>query len=323
MKGFKTASRSAEEMKLASDKIVEAFSVIKNKDGSVNKSGIQQLDAMKWQLAELIVQLMQDQVTLTDPTPFMAEVLTGDIRNQYVWQRVESAIRVVDRAYGSKPQSQRLSFTEYGMTRSHKEVIVEVPLEEIASGRYNPALISEVMAEAVRNHKITALLDALDAGITAVADRTGKAGYVLRYTGLTEGNLKNAINGLQDEGFAPTIFGRHIALAGIAEFPGWSSNGSEAALREIEQRGMVGSYRGANIVSLRDNFNRRTNAHVIRNDRIYMASGQKGMIWMDEDVSFLDFAEVLPAEGVFRVGTRFQYGILRHDPYQYRVITVA
>lgn len=319
---FKTASRNPEEMKLAQSKVVEAFDMIKNQDGSIRKSGVRELKNLEMEIGELIIQLMNDQVEITDPTPFFVDPVEGDIRNDYVWQEVSAALRVVDRAYGSKPKSQRLTFTEFSMVTQPKEIAVEVPLEQIASGRYNPGLISEVLAEAVNRWRVGNILDSLDTAVTAVADRTGKAGYVLRYTGLTDANLDKAIDGLQDEGNSPTIFARHVALVGIRAFTGWASTGSDAALREFEMRGMVGSYHGAPIVSLRDRFSRRVNNHLIRNDRIYMASGTKGAIYMKKDMSFLNFSEVLPAESVYRVGIRLEEGLKVWDPYQYRIITV-
>ncbi len=320
---FKTASRTAEEMKADSLKVAEAFEPVKGKGGKVDQNGVKKVQEMQWEIAELVVELMNDTVSVTDPTPLFADVMQGDIRNEYIWQEVSSAIRVVDRARGSKPQSQRLAFSEYGITTSAKEVNIEVPLEQIASGRYNPALIADVLAEAVTRHKVAALLDGLDAGVTAGNDRSGKAGYTRRYTGLTAANLDNAVDGLMDEGQTPSIFGRWLALTPIRSFAGWATTGSDAALKQFEDRGLVGAYHGAPIVTLQDKYSRRTQSHVIRYDRVYMASGQKGMIWMEKDNSFLNYVETLPAEGVYRIGTRFEYGMLVWDPFQYRVITVA
>lgn len=320
---FKTASRNAEDMTSDRLKVAEAFEPVKGKGGKYDPLGAKKVKEMEWEIGQLVIELMNDVVAVTDPTPFFADVQQGDIRDEYVWQEVSSTIRVVDRARGSKPQSQRLAFHEYGITTGMKEVNIEVPLEQIASGRYNPQLIADVMAEAITRHKAAALLDGLDAGVTSGADRSAKAGFTRRYTGLTAANLDNAIDGLMDEGMVPTIYGRWLALNQIRSFAGWATSGSDAALREFETRGMVGAYHGAPIVTLQDKYSRRTAAHAVRYDRAYIASGQKGMIWMDKDVSFLNYVETLPAEGVYRIGTRFEYGFLVWDPYQYRIITVA
>jgi len=320
---FKTASRTGEEMKLAQAKVAEAFNQVKGTDGKLNKLGVRQLKEMEWELGELIIQLMDDTVATTDPTAFLVDVMSGDIANEYVWQEVSAALRIVDRANGSKPNSQRLTFSEYQIHTAGKELVVEVPLEQVASGRYNPALIAEVMAEAVTRWRIGFVLAGLDAGVPSAVDRSGASGFSLRYTGMTEGNLKNAVNGLLDESETPAIFGRHVALAAIQGFAGWATSGSDAALREFETRGMVGQYLGAPIISLRDRFSKRTNSHVIPANRAYLSSGTKGAILMEKDVSFLNFSEVLPAESVYRVGIRMDLGLLVYDPYQYRIITVT
>jgi len=320
---FKTASQTPEEMKLATDKIIEAFQLVKGPGGEVSRAGMNELKKFEFELGELIFQQVNNVVATTDPTPFLVDVQEGDIRNQYVWQEVASSLQVVDRAYGTKPLSQSLTFSEFGIKTTSKEIVVEVPLEKIASGRYNPGLIAEVIAEAINRYRISFILDNLDTGVTSGADRTGKGGYTVRYTGLTEANLKNAVNGLMDEGVTPTIYGRHIALTPIQAFAGWATTGSDASLREFETRGMIGTFLGAPIVSLKDNFSRRTNSHVIRNDRVYLANGNNKAIYMRKDMSFLDFAEVLPAESVYRVGTRLEDGLLVYDKYGYRIITVS
>lgn len=322
MHRFKTASRSADEMTIAKAKIVEAFDLVKGPNGSVNKSGIKELKAMEMELGELIIQLMNDTVALTDPTPFLVDDATGTYGNDYVWQEVSAALRVVDRAIGSKPRSQRLDFSEFSISTGQKEIVMEVPLEQIASGRYNPGMIAEVMADALNRYRISFILDSIDTAVTAVQDHTGRAGYNLRYTGLTDVNLDRAVDGLHDEGGPPVVYGRHIALVPIRAFTGWSSIGSDAALEEFRLRGMIGNYNGAQVVSLNDQWSRRSAAHLIRSDRLYLANGMKGAMYMRKDVSFLDFAEVLPAEGLYRVGTRIEDGIKVWNPHAYRVVTV-
>jgi hypothetical protein len=324
MNRFKTASRSPEEMATAKQTIVDAFELVKGKDGKINRAGVQKLKEMEFDIAELIIQLMNDNVAMTDPIPMMLDVQSGTFGDDHIWQEVSSALRVVDRAPGSKPTSQRLQFSEFAVSTGQKECVVEVPLEQIASGRYNAGMIAEVMAEAMNRARVTFALDAIDTAVTAVADHTGRAGYVLRYTGLSEQNLQRAVDGLVDEGGSDvSVFGRFISLNQIRDFAGWSSVGSDVALEEFRQRGLVGRYNGANVVTLADPYSRRTGSHLFRNDRVYLAGGIFGGVFMSKDVSFLDFAEVLPAEGLFRAGTRMEYGVVVHNPHAFRVITVS
>lgn len=323
MAKFKMASRSADEMQLAKQKLTEAFEVVKGPQGKLNRKGVQKLKEMEWDIAELVIQLMNDEILLTDPTPFMVDVSDQAYADNYVWQEPSAAFRVVDRAVGSKPLSTRMTFKEYGVRTFQKEVVAEVPLEQIASGRYNASDLSSALAEATNRYRIGFILDSIDAAVPSGADRSNKSGYTLRYTNLTEANLKNAVNGLMDEGMTPSIFGRHLALQAIQDFAGYTTNASDAALREFEQRGMVATYLGAPIVRLQDKFSKKFNSHVIRFDRVYLGSGEKGAVYVRKDVSFLDFVETDIAEGVFRVGTRIEDGLVMTDPYQYRIITVS
>lgn len=317
---FKTASRSAEEMKTANQKLDEIFAIVKGPKGTVNKKAVRELEENRFDIAELLIQLINDQMILTDPTPFLADVVDGDISNQYAWQQPNSALRVVSRSYGTKPVSQRLTFKEWSISTVSKEIAVEVPLEEVAVGRITPSQISEAMAIAMNRDKVKTLLDAIDAGVPSGADHTGKLGYTLRYTGFTQDNLDYALDGVMDENESPIILGRHIAVApGIRAFTGWSND----TLRELEVRGQIGTYHNAPIVTLRDSVGSRYGDHVIPADRVYVANGTKGAKLMNKDVSFLNWTTVDPRTSTFGVGTRLEYGVLVFDPYQYRIIEIS
>jgi len=316
---FKTASRSVEDLKTAKQELDDIFSVVKGSNGRINPRGLKELDNGRWEISELIVQLIRDQYLLTDPTPMLAEMVTGDIRDNYVFREQDSTLRVVGRALGTKPLSQRITFTEYGMVTSQREVAVEVPLEEIAAGAITASQITENMAAALNRAKISMVLDAIDAACTAIADRSGVAGYVLRYSGLTQSNLDMAIDGLYDEAESPFITARHIALyPTLRGFSGWSQD----TLRELEMRGVVGQYRGASIIPLRDQYSKIDGAHLIPSDRVYLAGATKGAKVMDKDVSFLNWSMIDPRSSTFGTGLRVEWGTLVHDAYQYRIIEV-
>jgi len=314
---FKTASRGLDELKTAKTELDEMFAIVKGPNGHLNKKAVQHLDQRRYEIAELILQLVNDEVLLTDPTASLVDVQDGDIRNNYVWQQMNSSLRVVARSYGTKPLSQRLTFKEWSISTSHKEVAVEIPLEEVACGRVTPSMVTAAIADAIKRYRIAAVLDGVDAGVPSGADHTGKVGYTLRYSGMTQDNLDNALDGLLDEGDTPVIFGRHIALApAIRDFTGWSNE----TLRELESRGQIGTYHSAPVVTLKDQYHLREGAHLISATKAYIASGVKGAIFMTKDVSFLDWAVVDPRTSTFGVGTRLEDGVLVWDPYQYRII---
>lgn len=317
---FKTASRSFEDLQTAKTELNEMFDVVKGKNGKINPRGVEKIEAARYDIAELVVQLINDTYLLTDPTPFLADVVSGDIRNNYVFREQDSTLRVVPRAYGTKPLSQRILYREYGMTTTMREVAVEIPLEEIAAGSTTASTITDNIAAALNRAKISMVLDAIDAAATTgTADRTGVSGYTLRYAGLTATNLDKAIDGLYDEAESPRIFARHIALyPAIRNFAGWSQD----TLRELEQRGVVGQYRGASIVTLRDQYSKIDGVHLIPATRVYLAGAVKGARVMDKDVSFLNWSMVDPRSSTFGTGVRVEWGTLVHDAYQYRVIEI-
>lgn len=321
MPQFKTASRSFTDLTAAYAELDEIFSIVKPSRGKkAVPSAIRELDNNRYEIAELIISLINDTYILTDPTPFFVDPIDGDIRNDYLWRELDSNLRVVNRSYGTKPLSQRLTFKEYSISTSMKEVAVEIPLEEIAAGSTTASQVTQAIANAILRYRVGTVLDGIDAGVTAGADRTGMSGYTLRYSGLTQANLDKAIDGLLDESDTPAIFGRHVVMnPTIRGFTGFSQD----VTTELNRRGVLGVYNGASIVTLKDGFSKVDNSHVIRKDRVYLASGTKGAYWMQKDVNFLNWSMVDPRTSTFGVGTRLEDGMLVYDAYRYRIIEVA
>lgn len=319
---FKTASRSPEEIKTAKQILNESlYETLHKPGGGVNQKGVKKLKETSFEIAEVIVQLITDEVVTTDPLPYLVDEVVGDIRNYYVWQRMTSGLQVVQRSYGSKPLSQRMTFNEFSIQTTPREVNVEIPLEEIASGRITASMVAEQMAFAINRFRISNVLNLIDAAVpSATADHTGLSGFTLRYTGLTKTNLDNALDGLLDESDVPTIMGRHIALyPAIRNFDGWS----QLTTTEFEIRGEIGQYLGCPILELRDGFSLITGTHVIRNDRIYIAGAQKGALHMTKDLSFLNYAVVDERTATFSTGLRVEDGLLMTNPYLYRIIQTS
>jgi len=323
MAKFKQASLNASEMKEASEElnniVLDAVRVGGAESGrkEYNPRGIQKLEEAKWEVAELIYTIIRDTVTVTDPSAMLVDEVSGNLGDQHIFQEVDSALRVTKRSVGSKPLSQRLTKKEWGILTSQKEVNVELPLEQIAAGIWTASEIAEHIAFAITRSRIATLLDAIDAGVPSAADQTGVSGYTLRYTGLTSTTLDKAIDGLQDADDSPVIMGRHVAIAPkIRAFTGWSND----TLRELETRGMIGTYHGASVMTLKDRFSKWAKGHVIRADRVYMAGGMKGAIRKSVDVSFLNYAATDARSATFMTGVRFEDGVLVHSPNQYRII---
>lgn len=319
---FKVANRTADEMAAHKNELNKIFkdAVGHDKRGRIDPKGLKQLEDNKIEIAQLVVQLVEDTVALTDPTPFMVDRRTYGIGDQILFQELKGDMKVTKRAYGSKPLSQRLTKTEWSMTTQAKEIAVEIPLEEIASGATTAADAVNAMAESINRYRVQFVLDGIDAGIPAATDdRTGVTGFTLRYASLTKENLEKALDGLKDDGEAPSIFARHIALyPEIRGFTGWS----DETIREFDMRGVMGTFQGSPVVTLVDKYSRKFGSHVIRSDRVYIAGGTKGAVLADVDLSFLNFAETDARTGTFMTGMRMEDGLLVWNPYAYRIIEV-
>jgi hypothetical protein len=320
---FKVANRTADEMAAHKAELNRVFknAVGHDKRGRIDPKGIRELENNKIEIAQLVVQLVEDTVAVTDPTPFMVDRRSYNLGDQILFQELLGDMKVTKRAYGSKPLSQRLTKHEWGMTTQASEIGIEIPLEEIASGASNASDAVTAMAESINRRRVQFVLDGIDAGVpAATADRSGKAGYTLRYSALTKDNLEKALDGLKDDGEAPSIFARHTALyPAIRAFNGWSQDG----IREFELRGVTGVFQGSPVVTLVDKYSRKAGNHVIRNDRVYIAGGARGAVMAEVDLSFLNYAETDARRGVFTTGMRMEDGLLVWNPYAYRIIEVA
>lgn len=316
MHKFNQPVRTAAERTEHKEKLNEIFARVGTK-GKIDMRGLKQLNDNRVEIAETIVQLIQDDLSVVDPTPLLVSQKTQGYTDKNLFQRLEGTLKVVNRSYGSKPLSQRLSASEFNFTTSMKEIAVEIPLEEVVGGRITPAQVVEAMAYAIARFKVSLVTDAIDAAVTAVADHTGIGGYNLRYTSFTEGNLQKAIDGMQDDGGQPTIFARHQALyPTIRTFAAWGVEQKGA----FTARGQVGEYLGAPVVTLIDNYSRLLGGHQIPANRIYVASATPGAWLIDKDVTFLNWALVDERTATFATGIRIENGVFVFDPHQYRVI---
>lgn len=319
MWNFRTGSWTSDKLTAAKQELDNIFyETVRDGKGGFNRRSVEKVEAARFDIAELIIKIVEETFILSDPIPMLCDQQTGALGDKKVFQELDSALRVVNRAPGSKPISQRLTYKEWAILTSMKETAVEIPLEQVAVGRIQPSVVAEQMAIALQRDRIATVLSAIDSAVDAVADRTGSTGYNLRYAGWTQANFDNAIDGVLDDDQTPTVFGRHVALAPtIRGFTGFSQD----YLTELNRYGIIGQYHGAAITTLKDQYNKFTGDHVIPKDRVYVAGGTKGAIIEDRDASFLDYVDVNPRTASFAAGRRVAYGVLVWDKYRYRVLT--
>lgn len=316
---FNSPVRTAAERTEHKAKLDEIFARVGSK-GKINARGLKQLQDNRVEIAETIVQLISDDLTVVDPTPFFVTTRNQGFTDKNLFQRLEGTLKVVNRSYGSKPLSQRLSASEFTYSTSMKEIAVEIPLEEVVGGRITPSQVVEAMAYAIARFKVSLVLSAISSAVTATPDHTGLSGYNLRYTGLTQDNLAKAVDGMRDDGDLPTIFARHQALyPAIRGFTGWS----DIQQGEYLQRGEVGQFLGASVVTMVDKYSRLLGGHQIPADKVWVASQTPGAWLIDKDVSFLNWALVDERTATFSTGLRLENGVFVYEPWRYRILDVA
>lgn len=319
MRKFNQPVRTAAERTEHKEKLNEIFARVATKDKRIDPRGLKMLNDNRVDIAETIVQLIADDLTVVDPTGYLVEKRSQGFTDKNLFQRLEGTLKVVNRSYGSKPLSQRLSASEFTYSTSMKEVAVEVPLEEVVGGRITPSQVVEAMAYAIARYKVSLVLSAISAAVAATADHTGLSGYNLRYTGFTEGNLQKAVDGMKDDGGVPTIFGRHQAIyPAIRSFTAWS----DIQVGDFTARGEVGTYLGAPIVTIIDKYSRLLGGHQIDATKVWVASSTPGAWLIEKDVTFLNWAIVDERTATFSTGIRLEDGVFVHDPYQYRILDV-
>jgi hypothetical protein len=318
MPDFKQPVRTASERTEHKQKLDEIFARVGSK-GKITARGLKELDDNRVEIADTIVQLITDDLSVVDPTPLLVSKRTQGFTDKNLFQRMEGTLKVVNRSYGSKPLSQRLSASEFSYSTSMKELAVEIPLEEVVGGRITASQVVSAMAYAIARYKVSLVLSAISAAVTATPDHTGLSGYNLRYTGVTEDNLSKAVDGMRDDGDAPTIFARHQALyPAIRTFAGWGTIQQGQYL----ERGEVGQFLCASVVTIIDNYSRLLGGHQIDGNKVWVASQTPGAWLIEKDVTFLNWALVDQRSATFSTGIRLEDGVFVYEPWRYRILDV-
>lgn len=271
--------------------------------------------------AELIRQLVRDQVAITDPTPMLFEVKQGPgLGNQLEIKEFVNTAKVVERSLGAKPVTYTPSTKAIAVSLRDYDVNFAFELEQVLTGQMDAELWVDFMAEAVSRFKVSTGLSAIDTACAAgVQDAYGQNVRTSIATAVNSTTLDAALKRLGDVNSDVVIAGRYSALFPILGFSGFS----DAALEEIRQAGMIGTYKGAKIVVLRDSYDPFFGSALIPADRIYLAGAKKGGVQYEEDMSRLDYAVIDQEEQHFRVGAKLRTSFVVHKPWTYHVIEIT
>lgn len=319
---FRLASVSTDEHDKRLAALNEDLLKIMNTEGI---GGLQARPEFQYKAAKLFRETVIDQFSMTDPTPIFTERRTGELGNTYEFTKLINTLRVVKYA----PMSEPLIFTprkaKYTISTSMFELPVGIDLQKILTRQHTVAEFAKMSSEAVTRHYVNLVLTAVDTAVTSATDirgrnlRTSAAG-----SDIAQAELDAQLRRLYSYGSDVTIFGHRWALDPIFDF----SANTDSAKDEMRARGQIGTYRGARLVSIQDEYNPWTGAFTSINGTdqeklLWLSAGQPGAILMERDLSALNWQSLDAERAWFRTGIRWDHGILVHSNWRYGVIEMT
>lgn len=296
----------------------------------LDEGGVMKFNAAtEWrgEAAALVRQSVQDQFALTDPTPIFMERREGVHGDTYEFEQLINTLRVVEYSPKSAPQIFTPRKGKWTISTSSYELAWGIDLMKIARRQHTVASFVEMAAQAwtrfYANLSMTAINVACATGVNDIKGRpvrTAASGSSVSKLEL-DGALRRMYAG---NGGGLTIFGSRFALDAIFDHGATT----DELKNELNVRGQIGTYRGARLVEVQDEFNMfyQNNSTVsgLPVERlIWIASGTPGAILLEKDMSFLDWEEVNTKEAVWSSGNRAELGTLVHTPSRYHVIQLA
>lgn len=321
---FRKASSTADERQQKLAAIDSDLYQILKADGM---GGLQARPDFQFKMATLFRETVIDGFSMTDPTPIFTERREGELGNTYEFEKLINTLRVVKYA----PMSEPLIFTprkaKYTISTGMYELSVGIDLQKILTRQHTVASFADMSSQAVQRHYVNLVLTAIDnACATGVTDargrdlRTAAAGADLAKAELDEQLRRMYASGQS----GLTVFAHRYALDPIFDF----GADTDSSKDELRQRGQIGVYRGAKLVSMEDEYNMWTQSFTSINSidwekLVFVASGNPGAILLERDLSALEWQKVDTERAWFRTGVRWDHGILVHSNWRYGVIELA
>jgi hypothetical protein len=271
----------------SADDIKEAVKALNEEFNSYNSAAHVASDPeFVYKAAELVRQLAQESFMMIDPTDMMLDRIAGPALGDWMeFEEFVNTAKVVERSLGGKPRVYTPHKLVYNIQPTDWRLDFGFELEQVATGQLDTQIWVEQMAEATEVESTT---------------------------------IDPALKRLGEVNPDVTIAGRYATL-----FPIFGLATGEVALEEFRQRGAIARYKGANIVVLRDNYNRFFNETDIPADRIYLMGAEKGGVLAETDMSAMNYNVIDQEELHFRVGTKGRTAFKVFKPWKYHVIEIT
>jgi hypothetical protein len=325
IQNFATASMSREDIneRLAA---VQEDALRLLTEGGVSRFGAEL--AWRGEAAALVREAVQDVFKMTDPTPIFTERREGKMGDTYEFEQLINTLRVVEYSPASEPQIFTPRKAKYTIKTGSHEMAFGIPLQKIITGQHTIGEFADMAAQALTRHYVRLSLTAVNAACSSGA--TDLKGRNLRTSAtgssVAQTEIDGALRRILAYNAGVTIYGSRYALDPIMGFA--ASNGGDATKEELMRRGVVGTYRGAKLVELVDDYNvfyqsYSTVAGIDYDKLIFISSAVPGATLLEKDLSALNWEELDAKKAMWSTGVRFEHGILVHSPYRYHVIQLA
>lgn len=319
MHNFRRASRKPDEMKQAlaalNDDIIRRM----------NEGGISKIaePEFKLKLATLVREAITDEFALQDMTPIFVTSREARLGDKIEFTRKHHGFRVVKYAPGGQPLIFTPTKSKYTVTTGAYDLPFGIELMKILLRQYEIADLTEMAGQALIRHNMELVLTAIDSACSVSA--TDQRGRALRTEAAGVDVAQDEIDeALRRMGPGVTIFGSRYALDPIFGYGATSDNLKD----ELNQRGLLGTYRGARLVSVSDDYNeyaqKWTTINGVDWERLLIiAAPEKGGVKVERDLSALDWSDVSEEKALFRSSSRMDHGVFIDKPWRYHVIELA
>jgi len=281
-------------------------------------------DTWRGETAALVQEAVENVFRLTDPTPLFMERRSLSHGNTYEFLRLINTFRAVEYAPGSDPEIFSPRKGRYPIKTASHQLNWGIDIEALYTGQHTIATFVEFAAQALVRHYTESVLTAVDA-----ATQTPFMGDPLRTiaagANVQKAEIDLALRRMYKYNNGVTIFGTRNSLYPLYEMG--ADIGGDAAKEELLRRGVIGAYRGARLVELVDEYNPYYESFTKvggsgkdMSQFLFLSAGNKGAVFLEKDLSMLDWEVVSPRAARWEQGIRFEHGSLVHSPWMFHTI---
>lgn len=295
------------------------------------EGGISSLNAnTAWRAgaAALIRESVVDGFKLFDPTPIFTERRELSQGDTYEFEKLIPTGRVVEYSPQSLPQTFTPRKAKWTISTSSYEYAFGIPMQKVLNKQHTIGSFAGMASQALTRFYSNLVLTAVN--VACANGNTDLRGRGLRTmsagANVVQADLDAALRRLATVGSGVTIFGSRWALQPIFDFGATT----ESLKNELNARGQIGSYRGAKMVEITDQFNEFTAqfskvSGIDLDKLIFLSVGSEapGAVLLEKDLSALDWEILDPRSAQWSMGVRLEVGTLVHTPSRYHVIQLT